>query len=418
MSECMISVEKLGKLYKIGRRDGARYKTLRDSWSAWWRKNDAKTDLPSDEDFWALRDVNFEVGKGEAVGIIGANGAGKSTLLKILSRITEPTCGRIILNGRMASLLEVGTGFHPELTGRENIYMNGAILGMPRSEMRARFDEIVAFAEVERFLDVPVKRYSSGMFVRLAFSVAAHLEPDILVVDEVLAVGDAAFQSRCLGKLRDVASGSGRTVLFVSHDLGAIRTLTTRCLLMKHGHVAMDGDPEAVIKGYLASSRDSADWKDVSRASRPVECSGEARFRSISVKSDAVTVGNGDDLRLAVVLDCEMVLETVFVSLTVQSEEGMAVGSTFSPQDLRLSIGRQAIEIRIPLPDLAPGRYCCTLAISRSSAGITSVIDAVSDTALFEVLPAQGQRAWHRSWGSCRLGAAQVKVTSEIQSVD
>lgn len=418
MSESMIRVEKIGKLYKLCRRDGTRYKTLRDSLSAWWKKSDDESAKSAEEDFWALSDVSFEVGKGEAVGIIGSNGAGKSTLLKVLSRITEPTCGRITLNGRVASLLEVGTGFHPELTGRENIYMNGAILGMPRSELRSRFDEIVAFAEVERFLDVPVKRYSSGMFVRLAFSVAAHLEPDILVVDEVLAVGDAEFQSRCLGKLRDVASGSGRTVLFVSHDLGAIRTLTTRCLLLKQGHLVMDGEPEAVIKGYLASSRAGGDWKDVTHAMRPVECTGEARFRSILVKSDPATVGNGDDLRLAVMLESEKVLETVCVSLMLQTEDGKTVGSSFSAPELRLTSGSQAIEVCIPLPDLAPGRYCCTLAISRSSAGMTSVIDAVSNTALFEVLPAHGQRTWQPNWGACRLGTAQVKVTSVIQSVD
>ncbi len=206
----------------------------------------------SEEDFWALKDVSFEVKQGEVVGIIGRNGAGKSTLLKILSRITEPTSGRVTLRGRVASLLEVGTGFHPELTGRENIFLNGAILGMTRAEVRSKFDEIVAFAEVEKFLDTPVKRYSSGMYVRLAFAVAAHLEPEILVVDEVLAVGDAQFQKKCLGKMQDVARGEGRTVLFVSHNIGAVSSLCTRGIFLKSGRLGLAGDMQAVIHAYMA----------------------------------------------------------------------------------------------------------------------------------------------------------------------
>lgn len=200
------------------------------------------------EEFWALRNVSFEVKQGEVLGIIGRNGAGKSTLLKILSRITEPSEGRVVLNGRVASLLEVGTGFHPELTGRENIFLNGAILGMSRAEIRRKFDEIVTFAQIDRFIDTAVKRYSSGMFVRLAFAVAAHLEPEILVVDEVLAVGNSDFQKKCLGKLREVGAG-GRTVLMVSHNMSAIRSLTSRCLVMSDGAVVFDGHPaDAIIK--------------------------------------------------------------------------------------------------------------------------------------------------------------------------
>src|SRR5207248_1544210 len=195
----------------------------------------SNSQLPRTEEFWALRDINFSVRRGEVVGIIGRNGAGKSTLLKILSRITEPTEGRVKLKGRVASLLEVGTGFHPELTGRENIYLNGAILGMHRAEIKAKFDEIVAFAETEKFLDTPVKRYSSGMYVRLAFAVAAHLEPEILVVDEVLAVGDAEFQKKCLGKMREVAEGHGRTVLFVSHNMVAVQNLCSVAMWLSEG---------------------------------------------------------------------------------------------------------------------------------------------------------------------------------------
>jgi lipopolysaccharide transport system ATP-binding protein len=206
------------------------------------------------EEFWALKDVNFTVMKGEVVGIIGRNGAGKSTLLKVLSRITNPTKGRVTLRGRVASLLEVGTGFHPELTGRENIFLNGAILGMSRAEIRKKFDEIVAFAEVERFLDTPVKRYSSGMYVRLAFAVAAHLEPEILIVDEVLAVGDAEFQKKCLGKMDEVARQEGRTILFVSHNMAAIAELTSRAVLFDGGSITSDGPTSTVVSRHLSKT--------------------------------------------------------------------------------------------------------------------------------------------------------------------
>ena len=207
------------------------------------------------EDFWALKDVSFEVKQGEVIGIVGRNGAGKSTLLKILSRITDPSEGRVLLRGRVASLLEVGTGFHPELTGRENIFLNGAILGMTQREIRRKFDEIVEFAEIDKFLDTPVKRYSSGMYVRLAFAVAAHLEPEILIVDEVLAVGDTAFQEKCIGKMNSAAESEGRTVLFVSHNMAAISHLCTPAILIQSGRVSNDGPPEMVIGGYLSDAR-------------------------------------------------------------------------------------------------------------------------------------------------------------------
>lgn len=250
-----IIVEGLGKRYTITHQ--RRHDTLRDT-LAHGARNLFSRLLPSawrgappeHEDFWALRDVAFKVEPGEVVGIIGRNGAGKSTLLKILSRITEPTTGRITLNGRVASLLEVGTGFHPDLSGRENIFLNGAILGMRREEIRRKFDEIVAFSEVERFLDTPVKRYSSGMYMRLAFAVAAHLEPEILIVDEVLAVGDQQFQDKCLGKMRSIAGG-GRTVLFVSHNMAAIQTLCIRALLMDAGAIQFDGLAAESVHRYL-----------------------------------------------------------------------------------------------------------------------------------------------------------------------
>jgi lipopolysaccharide transport system ATP-binding protein len=236
--------------------------------------------------FWCLRDVSFTVKRGDVVGLLGRNGAGKSTLLKILSRITEPTRGRITLRGRVASLLEVGTGFHPELTGRENIFLNGAILGMKRAEINAKFDEIVQFAEVGAFLDTPVKRYSSGMFVRLAFAVAAHLEPEILLIDEVLAVGDAAFQKKCLGKMDEVAHQHGRTVFFVSHNLGAVRALCNTAILLQDGTVTMQGPPNEVIAKYLASEMPDEAGGHITWPDDEAPGGEEVRFHSMTLTDE------------------------------------------------------------------------------------------------------------------------------------
>ena len=253
MPESVIKVENLGKKYIIGHQKQEKYTALRDVISNTIKSilTPSNSNRDHQEDFWALKDLNFEIKQGDRVGIIGRNGAGKSTLLKVLSRITEPTTGSIKIKGRVASLLEVGTGFHPELTGRENIFLNGAILGMSRQEIKKKFDEIVAFAEVEKFLDTPVKRYSSGMYVRLAFAVAAHLEPEILVVDEVLAVGDAQFQKKCLGKMEDIGR-EGRTVLFVSHNMAAIRSLCTKGILLERGILKTSGDVSHVLDIYQA----------------------------------------------------------------------------------------------------------------------------------------------------------------------
>ena len=265
MSDTVIKVENLSKRYVIGHQRQERYCTLRDtiangtkSLKQRFFNPSQKLDDPAHEEFWALKDVSFEIKQGDRVGIIGRNGAGKSTLLKILSRITEPTSGKISIKGRVASLLEVGTGFHPELTGRENIFLNGAILGMSRAEINKKFDEIVDFAEVEKFLDTPVKHYSSGMYVRLAFAVAAHLEPEILIVDEVLAVGDAAFQKKCLGKMEDVAEKEGRTVLFVSHNMTAIKKLCPRVVLLQNGSLKADGLCHLITSEYLRSSNSNS----------------------------------------------------------------------------------------------------------------------------------------------------------------
>lgn len=270
MSNKVIEISNLGKQYRLGQVGTT---TLSDDFKRWWYafrgKEDPfliigdtndRTKKGSSDYVWALKDINFSVNKGEVIGIIGKNGAGKSTLLKILSRTTAPTMGEYKIKGRIASLLEVGTGFHPDLTGRENVFLNGAILGMTKAEIRNKFDEIVDFSGVERYIDTPVKRYSSGMYVRLAFSVAAHLEPEILIVDEVLAVGDAEFQKKCLGKMKDV-SGNGRTVLFVSHNMSAVNSLCTRCVYLKNGTVYSIGDTAKIVETYLSNESNAESCK-------------------------------------------------------------------------------------------------------------------------------------------------------------
>jgi lipopolysaccharide transport system ATP-binding protein len=271
----IIKTENLGKSYMIGHQsEGRQYVALRDvitdkAKEIWSRiKNPHYHTHQNVEEFWALKNINLEIKEGERLGIIGRNGAGKTTLLKVLSRITEPNAGRAVVRGRVASLLEVGTGFHPELTGRENIFLNGSILGMSRQEIKRKFDEIIAFAEVENFLDTPVKRYSSGMYVRLAFAVAAHIEPEVLVVDEVLAVGDAEFQKKAMGKMESV-SKQGRTILFVSHNMSSISTLCDRAILLENGSIKEDGDASEVIKYYLdtrSSNNSNFVWQDLDKA--------------------------------------------------------------------------------------------------------------------------------------------------------
>lgn len=279
----VIKVENISKSYILHHQQREKYTTLRDTitnkFKGIYKRTPGKEDYPDKDVFWALKDISFEVNQGDRLGVIGRNGAGKSTLLKVLSRIVYPTSGTVSLRGRIASLLEVGTGFHPELTGRENIYLNGSILGMRRAEINAKFDEIVAFAEVERFLDTPVKRYSSGMYVRLAFAVAAHLEPEILIVDEVLAVGDMAFQKKCLGKMEDVAS-QGRTVLFVSHNMSAISSLCTKSILLDSGTVEGFGATEQMISLYLNAKSNKS---GISVDDSPIEKNKKVKIRSVRI---------------------------------------------------------------------------------------------------------------------------------------
>jgi len=296
----IIKVENLGKKYKLGG-ERKRYSTVRESLTDAMRiplKAFQRNKENGDNRFWALRDVNFEVQPGEVVGIIGRNGAGKSTLLKVLSRITEPTTGRVKLFGRVGSLLEVGTGFHPELTGRENIFLNGAILGMRREEITKKFDEIVDFAGVEKFLDTPVKHYSSGMYMRLAFAVAANLEPEILVIDEVLAVGDAEFQKKCLGKMKSVSDTEGRTVLFVSHNMSAVKSICQRGILLKSGSLEFDGDAVSAVDYYMQGGSDLSSFREWTETEMPGNDNIKIREASVYAagKSTGEPILTSDDL--------------------------------------------------------------------------------------------------------------------------
>ncbi len=339
-SEVALRVEGLSKRYRLGSPGG--YRTLRDAVSEVLRSPfGARSEAPP-PDLWALRDLSFEVRRGEVLGIVGRNGAGKSTLLKILSRITEPTSGRAVIHGRVSSLLEVGTGFHPELTGRENVYLNGAILGMGRREIERKLDAIVDFAGVERFIDTPVKRFSSGMYVRLAFAVAAHVEPDILLVDEVLAVGDIAFQRKCLGRMQSVAE-EGRTVLFVSHSMGAVATLCTSALWLDHGQAAQRGDVAGILSMYKQSLAEPGGG-----------ASGTSELRVVSIR----VAGAPEDgsfppfgaCRVETVFETQRALQPVEVNLHVEDAQGT-----------------QCIHLRTDFdglyPELGPGRHRVELEI-------------------------------------------------------
>jgi lipopolysaccharide transport system ATP-binding protein len=401
MSANAIVVENLSKRYLIGHRrsqtEQYKYKALRDVIQReaidFARKAAdlirGRQIVQGDEieEFWALRDVNFEIKQGEVFGIIGRNGAGKSTLLKILARITDPTAGRVSLKGRVASLLEVGTGFHPELTGRENIFLNGAILGMTQGEIRRKFDEIVAFAEVEKFLDTPVKHYSSGMYVRLAFAVAAHLEPEILIVDEVLAVGDAEFQKKCLGKMDEVSRNQGRTVLFVSHNMEAVLRLCTRGILFESGRIRTIGDIDAVVSAYLSSQSSSPRLVDLSSTPRPEGFSGKARLVSVTASNPDGDwlIPYGQALSLDITVDVQAPATRVNLGIGVFSVRGFEIASwTSKCTDVRPSINSGMNTFRLAFPEmrLLPGRYWIDFAVW----GDHGDLDRVNEAVQFEIV--------------------------------
>ena len=366
MGEPIISVRGLGKRYTLRHQRSEPYTALRDVLTE-KAKSLFKPSSGSGavSDFWALKEVAFDVQPGDRVGIIGRNGAGKSTLLKVLSRIVDPTVGRVEINGRLASLLEVGTGFHPELSGRENIYLNGAILGMRRKEIAAKFDEIVAFAEVAQFLDTPVKRYSSGMYVRLAFAVAAHLDPEILVVDEVLAVGDAEFQRKCMGKMKEVSS-SGRTILFVSHNMAAIQNLCSTAIYLKHGSVHAQGEAAPVIAEYLRSGALASTIDLRQRADR--QGNGAVRFTGFSLTDDAgrelAALQGGMPAQLHFDFEARGPVRNLHLAIGVDDELGTRVAhlsNEVTGQVFAVADGTSRVTIRLPRCPFRNGRYSFTL---------------------------------------------------------
>jgi lipopolysaccharide transport system ATP-binding protein len=427
MNDYVIQVEDLGKRYRIGEQVGG-YQTLRDTLveiaaSPFRRLSKAagrSSESNDQEIIWAVRNVSFKVQEGEVLGIIGRNGAGKSTLLKLLSRITEPTEGRAIIHGRVGSLLEVGTGFHPELTGRENIYLNGAVLGMKRSEIERRFDDIVAFAEVEKFIDTPVKRYSSGMYLRLAFAVAAHLEPEILLVDEVLAVGDAEFQRKCLGKMSDV-SQQGRTVLFVSHNMSAILNLTERALLLEQGKLAKVAPSSEVVDFYLASGHSQTGervWQadEVPRHAKPfqplvlraVDKNGQIADTLRSVEPMAIEFEYALEspitaLRVGIVLTT-IRGETVFTSFDTDKLEQFEHFSTRQK-------GTYRSRCEIPADLLNAGQYSVT--VIASTFRVKRYFR--EDAALAFTIDATGSPGAH--WPEPRPGPARPRLTWEIEEI-
>lgn len=376
----IITVEALSKRYRLGSVGAA---SLREEFSALSQRILGKnSNKPSKRDFWALREVSFEVEEGNVMGVIGRNGAGKSTLLKILSRITEPTSGTALLKGRMASLLEVGTGFHPELSGRDNIYLSGTIMGLKRWQIRERFDQIVAFAEVEKFLDTPVKRYSSGMYVRLGFSIAAFLNPEILIIDEVLAVGDQRFQQRCLGKMREVSREEGRTVLFVSHNLGMVQSLCQRCIFLEEGRIKANGDSFSVVQQYLKTSGDSntrlEDRKDRSG-------SGVVKFTEYQLRDGegnaigACPSGHTCVLELAYAGEPNEALDKVDVGFAVKSDTSdnlLLYRSHFEGVHFNLSDGKGLITCRIGALPLCEGRYTCEIFLFERRLGFLDVLES------------------------------------------
>lgn len=389
MSEKAIIVENLWKGYQLGSgKSGSFRETLSSLFSPTKKEKDT---------FWALQDINFSINKGEAVGIIGRNGAGKSTLLKILSRITAPTKGGFELNGRVSSLLEVGTGFHPELTGRENIYLNGTILGMTRAEVKIKFDEIVAFSGIEKFIDTPVKRYSSGMFVRLAFAVAAHLEPEILIVDEVLAVGDAEFQKKCLGKMRDVSSNEGRTVIFVSHDLRAIQFFCNKSILLNNSKLVDFDDTSKITSTYLKSMLKVNNFtRNYDGGIKITNVTSELNEHELEIYLNIKT-----DKKISFAVDVRL-KDSFFIPIGYGT-----IGTKINQDLITIEEGDAQVKLSLLTNDLASGLYYVSIDITNPN---IEYYDRLDDVINFELLPlgTKANKFLNQNWN---YGSYQLSVS-------
>jgi lipopolysaccharide transport system ATP-binding protein len=420
MSETYIKVDHLSKLYRLGVADamhdslgGAIGAALKAPFKN-FRKLQSLSDFKDKEDesvLWALRDVSFEVREGEVLGVVGKNGAGKSTLLKLLSRITLPSSGSIEISGRVVSLLEVGTGFHKELSGRENIYMNGTILGMTRKEIDRKFDEIVAFSGVERFIDTPVKRYSSGMQVRLAFSVAAHLEPEIMIIDEVLAVGDADFQKRCLGKMKDV-SQQGRTVLFVSHNMQAVQSLCTRCIMMENGRKVMDGATDDVINYYLSKQMTGGSMR-VYDTQAEAPGNDQIRLQRAIVYKNGSSPSEGQIMYLTDALVFEFAFWNnapgvhLNLSLVLNTVKGEVIFNVVT-DDKPIGEGLHVTKFHVPANLLNDNVYSVDLYFIKN---LKETICLIENAVSFEVHDAPREKAWYGKW----IGAVRPKFETTFE---
>ncbi len=418
MDNLALKVENVTKQYRLGAIGGT---TLRDEVARFFdkfRKNKTMDPLEGDgrkigDKFMALNGVSFEIKKGEAVGIIGHNGAGKSTLLKLLSRVTGPTTGTISFNGRISSMLEVGTGFHPELTGRENIYMNGAILGMNRAEVNSKIEQIIDFSEVRQFIDTPVKRYSSGMYVKLAFSVAAHLDSEIMIMDEVLAVGDMAFQKKCLEKMSSAAQVDGKTVLYVSHNMNTIRQLCTRCIVMSKGKVIFDGDVEKAIELYLGKALHGDRHNDFMLRQKDSAITADIKIKTLDLQHEPA-IASGDKMSFALTYDVRKEIKNLSFRFTVLQPDRTAVGSTSTaalPQ--KIQTGKQT-KFELDTSCLAPGNYIMDIvAFEPNGAGQQIRHDYVSQAVAFEVIAGNAARFYNLNW-SLRAWGTQVFPEAKI----
>ena len=419
MSEREIAIQLSGvkKMYKLGQIGGG---TLTADLQSWWARIRGKEDPNSKigteqrlvgQTFMALNGIDLTIYKGEALGIIGGNGAGKSTMLKLLSRVTAPTEGEIGINGRIASMLEVGTGFNPEMTGRENVYMNGAILGMTKAEIDAKMEQIIEFSEVRDFIDTPVKRYSSGMFVKLAFSVAAHLDSEIMIMDEVLAVGDMAFQKKCLDKMRDAAKKEGRTVLYVSHNMNTIRQLCDRCVVLDKGRVVFEGDVEEAISLYSGLQVESPAMINLDEMPRIVPVKGGMRMTKAQVESKTADwrVKVGDKLRFSMTVAAQTDMEDVGLRCRVFLPDDTSISLLVAPKAFTCKAGGAVtVSMVADISQLVPGKYCITPVLYKvNEYGMSEIYDHVDRGIIFEVETVLGfneDMPWVQNWwGSIRL---------------
>ncbi len=419
MENIAIKIEDVSKEYRLGAIGGG---TLRGDLQSFWAKirhkedpnaiiGEEKDGLSKGDKFMALNGVSFEVKKGEALGIIGHNGAGKSTLLKLLCRVTAPSDGKISYNGRIASMLEVGTGFHPELTGRENVYMNGAILGMTKAEIDKKFDQIVKFAEMEKFIDTPVKRYSSGMYVKLAFSVAAHLDSEIMIMDEVLAVGDVAFQKKCLDKMRDAAQLEGRTVLYVSHNMNTIRQLCDRCIVLSKGKVIFDGNVEDAIEVYMGQGIETPANVDLSNIKRiQANLVDGVKLKGIKVlENEMWKIKVGDKLKFSIDVEATADLENIGYRSRLTAVDGSSISVLLAPNLFSCKAGEKlTIPLEADVSQLVPGRYCLTPVLyGVNQYGGWQFYDHIEKAVTFEVETKPGfneNMEWvQKWWGSVKL---------------